>query len=120
MRRRPVADGRGITGWRLTTTFPAVIAATAIGLGCGPRPVTREVVIQGFAFAPASDTVQAGDTVRWSNQDVVPHTATSRAGGFDSRTLEAGRAWTYVSRTPGTYEYECTLHPTMRGTLVVR
>ncbi|HKH91912.1 MAG TPA: cupredoxin family copper-binding protein [Gemmatimonadaceae bacterium] len=115
-----MADRRRIPGRRLTTPLAALVAAIAIVLGCSPRPTTREVVIRSFAFSPATDTVQAGDTVHWINQDVVPHTATSRIGGFDSGTLEAGQDWRYVARTPGTFAYECTLHPTMRGTLVVR
>jgi plastocyanin len=109
-----------VPGRNLATPLVALFAAAAIELGCAPRPATREVVIRAFAFSPATDTVQAGDTVRWSNQDVVPHTATSRIGGFDSGALEAGQDWRYVAGTPGTYAYECTLHPTMRGTLVVR
>jgi plastocyanin len=115
-----VGDARGTPARRLATPLAALIAAAVIGFGCAPRPATREVVIQAFAFSPATDTVQAGDTVRWSNRDVVPHTATSRTGGFDSGTLDAGQDWRYVARAPGTFAYECTLHPTMRGTLVVR
>jgi plastocyanin len=104
----------------LVTPLAALIAAVGIELGCAPRSMTREVVIRAFAFSPATDTVQAGDTIRWSNQDIVPHTATSQSGGFDSGPLEVGHAWRYVARVPGTYTYECTLHPTMRGILVVR
>ena len=114
-----MGDGSRTPGPRLATLL-APMALVAIELGCTPSPSTREVVIRSFAFAPATDTVQAGDTVRWINQDVVPHTATSRIGGFDSGTLESGQDWRYVARTPGTFAYECTLHPTMRGTLVVR
>jgi len=114
------ADRRRISRRRLTTPLAALIAAVAIELGCSPRPKTREVIIRSFAFSPATDTLQAGDTVRWSNRDVVPHTATSRTGGFDSGALESGQDWRYVARDRGTFEYECTLHPTMRGTLVVR
>jgi len=115
-----MADHRRIPVRRLTAPLAALMAAVAIEQGCARRPATREVVIRSFAFSPATDTVQAGDTVRWSNQDVVPHTATSRVGGFDSGALDAGRDWRYVARAPGTFAYECTLHPTMRGTLVVR
>jgi plastocyanin len=97
-----------------------VAILSAVVVGCTPRRSTREVVIQAFAFSPATDTVQVGDTVLWKNRDVVPHTATSPGGGFDSRAIEAGSAWRYVAGTPGTFPYECSLHPTMRGTLVVR
>ena len=113
-----MADRHRISRRRVARLF--VVMAAVIVLGCARRPATREVVIRSFAFSPATDTVQAGDTVRWINQDVVPHTVTSRTGGFDSGTLEAGQDWRYVARTSGTFTYECTLHPTMRGTLVVR
>jgi GTP cyclohydrolase I len=116
---RAVADGHRVPGRRLATLL-ASMTALAVELGCASRPATREVVIRSFAFSPATDTVQTGDTVRWINQDVVPHTATSRIGGFDTGTLEAGQDWRYVARKPGTFAYECTLHSTMRGTLVVR
>ena len=119
-RRRAVGDGRGTPGRRLAPPLAALLAVAVIEFGCAPRPATREIVIEAFAFSPATDTVQAGDTVRWSNRDVVPHTATSRTGGFDSGTLDAGQDWRYVARSPGTFAYECTLHSTMRGTLVVR
>jgi plastocyanin len=120
MRRRAVAESHGTRRRRLAGSLAALIAAAGFALACADAPRTREVVIRGFAFSPATDTVQAGDTVRWSNQDVVPHTATSRIGGFDSGRLDAGRDWRFVARTPGTFAYECTLHPTMHGMLVVR
>lgn len=100
----------------------AFCAALAAGIGCSPRPrPTASVVhIRAFEFAPAADTVQAGDTVVWTNEDVVPHTATALEKTFDSGGIEVGRAWRYVARAPGAYPYACTFHPTMRGLLVVR
>ena len=98
----------------------ATLVATAATVGCSSPPRTREVAIRAFAYSPATDTIRSGDTVVWNNADVVPHTATSREGGFDSKTLGVGETWRWVARSPGTVQYECTLHPTMRGTLVVR
>ena len=40
-------------------------------------------------------------------------------GAFDSKEIGADRKWTYVARKPGRYDYICTLHPNMKGTLVV-
>ena len=40
-------------------------------------------------FAHVSLTVAVGDTVRWTNVDEVPHTATSSDGDWDSGTLSA-------------------------------
>lgn len=98
----------------------AAVVVCALVAACAPRPARREIVIRAFAFSPATDSVMVGDTVVWSNRDVVPHTATSRGAGFDSGTLDAGQDWRYVARASGTYQYQCALHPTMQGTLVVR
>lgn len=97
-------------------------AAVVVTLGCAPRPApaTRTVHIRAFRFAPVADTVQAGDTVLWVNDDIVPHTATALGKEFDSKSIDVGASWRHATRVPGSYEYECTLHPTMRGTLVVR
>jgi hypothetical protein len=76
------------------------------------------VAILNFAFAPQNVTIAAGTTVRWTNQDSYPHTATS-PGNFDSGNLNQGQSWQYTFNTPGTYNYFCALHPTMTGTIIV-
>jgi len=79
---------------------------------------TRTISIEGMQFAPASFTVKQGDTVVWENRDMVPHTATAR-GAFDSGPIAAGKTWRLVAKKAGRFEYVCTLHPTMKATLVV-
>ena len=64
-------------------------------------------------------TVKAGDTVVWVNKDPFPHTATAQ-GVFDSKYIAAGKSWRFKARKAGEFPYICTLHPTMKGTLVVR
>ena len=80
---------------------------------------THEVKIEGMQFTPASLTVKKGDKVVWRNADLVPHTATA-AGSFDSKTIAAGKSWSYTARKAGKHAYVCSLHPTMKGTLVVQ
>jgi len=81
-------------------------------------------VIDEFKFEPAAVTVHAGDTVEWKNDDIVPHTATAdgeaQKPAFDSGTINTGAAWRYVARKKGTYNYSCTLHPNMKGKLIVQ
>jgi plastocyanin len=98
------------------------VAAASAAAACAPRPTpaVQEVRIRAFQFAPAVDTVQVGDTVVWTNEDVVPHTASALQKRFDSGGIEHDHAWRHVALAPGTFPYECTFHPTMRGTLVVR
>ena len=79
------------------------------------------VEISGFAFHPATVTVQAGAKVTWTNSDKAPHTATGVGGtSFDTGTLERGQSGTVTLAEPGTYRYFCRFHPFMRGTIVVR
>jgi plastocyanin len=83
-------------------------------------PRTHMVVIEGMRFAPEALTVTPGDTIEWVNKDLVPHTATSQDGGFDSKDIQADDSWTYTARTTGDFTYVCTFHPTMKATLRVR
>ena len=88
-----------------------------------PAPVPRKHVIEirGMAFEPAELTVTRGDTVVWINRDIVPHTATaSGTRGWDTGTLSQAESGRVVLRDAGTVSYVCQLHPTMRGTLIVR
>ena len=94
----------------------------AMALVCAAMPAfaaTHTVVIDGTAFAPASLTVQRGDRVAFVNKDPFPHTATAK-GTFDSGSIAAGASWTWAADKAGTFDYVCTLHPTMKAKLVVR
>jgi len=74
----------------------------------------------GQFYAPASFTVKAGMTVRWVNHDGTTHTATSKETNiFDSGKIPAGGSFSFTFSQPGTYQYYCTLHPWMTGTVVV-
>jgi plastocyanin len=77
------------------------------------------VTIDGTRFTPDTLTVKAGDSVVWVNKDPFPHTATSRAGGFDSDEIAPGGSWTHRFRKKGEFPYICTLHRTMKATLRV-
>jgi len=84
----------------------------------GPRPPSHTITIENMQFSPQTLTIKRGDRVVWANKDLVPHTATA-AKAFDSRSVAPNASWSYVARKPGRYDYVCTLHPTMKGTLVV-
>ena len=79
---------------------------------------THVVVIDDVRYEPASLTVKRGDTVVWRNDDPFPHTVTAR-GAFDSGSIAARRQWKFVARKAGKFDYLCTLHPSMTGTLIV-
>lgn len=56
----------------------------------------------------------------WVNNDSFPHTATSQAGGFDSKTISTGGSWKFRIAKKGEFAYTCTFHPSMKATLRVR
>jgi plastocyanin len=56
----------------------------------------------------------------WVNKDLVPHTATSKAGGFDSQVIPAEQSWRFTARKKGEFAYICAFHPTMTATLQVK
>jgi plastocyanin len=80
---------------------------------------THVVTIEAMQFRPATLAVKPGDQVVWENRDLVPHTATA-ARQFDSGEIGANKRWTWTAREQGSYAYDCTYHPGMKGTVVVR
>lgn len=94
----------------------AIAAALTQPVSAGGR--TRRIDIKDVAFAPAQVTVHPGDTLEWDNDDIVAHTATSEAAGFDVEVLPGGKGSTVVTRR-GTFTYICRYHPNMAGQIVV-
>ncbi len=78
------------------------------------------VTIKNFAFGPATVNVSVGDTVTWTNQDGAPHTATANDGSFDTGQLTKGKSGSHTFSKAGTFAYICSVHPNMKGTVVVK
>lgn len=82
----------------------------------------QQVHMSGYAYGPGTLTINVGDTVTWTNHDQAPHDAVTTAGPaqFRSPMLSTGQTWSFTFTTPGTYSYYCSIHPDMRGQIVVR
>lgn len=78
---------------------------------------TIDVSIQNFAYNPASVQVSTGDTIRWTNMDSVDHTVTGST--FDSGMIHTGQSYEFRFTTSGVYNYHCSPHPYMTGTVIV-
>lgn len=81
---------------------------------------THSVVIENMQFSPATLVVHRGDRIVWENKDLFPHTVTATDREFDSGSIAAGASWSYVAKSVGNVSYECTFHPTMKGSLRVQ
>jgi YVTN family beta-propeller protein len=91
---------------------PAPVAAA-------PQGQAMAVNIAKFAFVPATITISAGESITWTNSDPVDHTATSDDKVWDSGSLGPNASFTTTFLQPGTYAYHCTIHPFIRGAVVV-
>jgi plastocyanin len=79
------------------------------------------VDVSGAAYHPDTVTVVPGDTIAWTNHDIVPHTATAVTPGvWDTGTMTAGQTAIVVLTRAGTFQYTCTFHPSMHGRLTVQ
>ncbi len=80
---------------------------------------TTTIDISGNAFNPSSKTISEGTTVKWVNNDGYAHTVTSDNQVFSSGNINGGDSYTYTFNSTGTYDYHCTIHTTMTGSIVV-
>ncbi|MFP5331129.1 MAG: plastocyanin/azurin family copper-binding protein [Acidimicrobiia bacterium] len=60
-----------------------------------------------------------GDTVTVRNDDSIAHTWTAVGGAFDSGTLGNGATFTFTFDSPGTFDYICQIHPSMKGSITI-
>lgn len=84
-----------------------------------------EITIEGFAYSPEELTVSVGTTVVWTNRQSVAHTVTAGTPDapnpdlFDSGNLNEDDKFSFTFDEAGSFDYHCTIHPSMQGTIVV-
>jgi YVTN family beta-propeller protein len=114
-----------LTTSSVTATLPVGAAPRKIVIQPGAVPVggataTAAVGISKFAYAPAEIVISAGQSVTWTNADPVDHTITSSDKLWDSGSLAPNGSFSMTFTQPGTYAYFCSIHPFIRGTVVVQ
>ena len=112
---------------------PRRVALIALGVaavaGCAPTsssaptsvaPVGDNAVsITNMAFVPPALTVKVGQTVTWVNHDEEPHTVVAGDGSFHSPGMDDNGMYAFAFTKPGTYDYVCSIHPFMHGSVTV-
>ena len=97
---------------------------TSSGAGMGSSGGSSAALsISGFAFMPNPDTISSGVSLTWTNLDGVAHTVTADTGvtpAFDSGAIAPGASSSLVLTLPGTYAYHCSIHTSMKGTIIVQ
>jgi len=114
-----------VAGWLLAPLVAVALLAACSGPGQSAPPTTlgpSDVRVANFSFTPATLTVKVGTTVTWHfDQPSAPHDVVSLSTPplFDSGTPRGTGTYSFTFTSPGTYPYVCTVHPYMRGTVVV-
>jgi len=109
----------------LVLAFAVSLALVASGAGTAkPAPRASDaqsytINIKDFMFAPRNLTIPVGSKVTWVNKDEEPHKVAEVNSTFGSQPLDTDEGFTYEFKTPGKYEYFCTVHPRMTGTIIV-
>ena len=106
----PTADLR-----RLLRPLPLFVLPIALAAARQPPAVT----VKDLRFSPQSISVPAGGSVTWTNADTRDYTVTAEDGAFDSGTLGPGRQFRHTFPAAGRHPYGSTIHPRMRGLVIV-
>jgi amicyanin len=97
-----------------------LLAGSLILIAAGQaQAMAYPVSIQNTAFNPKELTISAGDTVTWTNNDAMLHDVDLGALG-KSPELHKGETYTKTFDRPGKYDYDCDIHPFMKGTVIVK
>jgi len=94
-----------------TPTTPIPTVATANGTGA--------VSIDGFAYTPTTLVVTKGTTVTWTNKYPLAHRVIATKEEFASADIRTGASFSWTFKESGNYTYYCSIHPTMKGTVIV-
>jgi len=115
--------------YTLATSNSSALSLTSITSTTQSNPAVGKVSIllnsgvegPGTGYSPSVIHVILGknSTVMWTNNDNTIHTVTSNTGLFDSQTINAGQSWTYTFTKAGVYQYHCSYHSWMTGTVNV-
>ena len=107
------------------TSLALLVVTFAVGWFCASAPASAHeahaITMANFAFAPAAMTIEAGDTITWTNTDQAPHdvTVTSGPAQIHSPMLMKGEHWSFTFTVAGTYSYICSIHPDMHAKVIV-
>jgi len=115
---RPLAIGAAI--------LALVALASACGGGDDSAPSTDAntfvVQISDDKFSPASLTVPKDTKVKWTWTGSNPHSVVGKFGNKDVSSEQHRRSGSFelTLDTPGTYTYQCGVHPAMTGKIIVQ
>lgn len=95
-----------------------VLLSIFLAIGCTSKGKTVDVKIQNASFNPDSISISSGDTVKWTNMDSGTHTVVGTY--FSSGNISSGKSYEHKFTKAGTYNYSCSIDPSMKGVVIVK
>jgi len=86
------------------------------------KAITHTVEIEQFKFKPEKLEIKLGDSIRWVNRDIVPHTATAIDKSWDTGEIlhNESKALTFSKDAKNPIiEYYCFYHPSMKAKITI-
>ena len=107
---------------RLTAIFAALASTPCLAedaniASAGPMATVN---MDHNTFIPGEITVAPGTTVTWVNDENMPHTVVDLNKAFRSKTLVKDASFSFTFATAGDYSYLCSIHPNMKGKVIVK
>jgi plastocyanin len=100
---------------------PRLCALSALAFAAFAMPASAETIrvnVDKLVYSPAKVSAHVGDTIEWTNADILLHTATARTKDFDVNLPVKG-AGRVTLKKAGEIEYFCKIHPNMVGHISV-
>ncbi len=101
---------------------PGIVWVIFLLAGCtdsGQKAVRHDISIAAMQFTPDTIVVQKGDTLVFTNNDMVDHDISDfPAKRWASPKLQPGDTWTYIPMEGGTYF--CSIHQIMKGEIIIK
>ena len=96
----------------------AIVFKPTFAIG-SEEPVTHEVRIVKFKFVPETLQVKVGDTIKFTNEDIAPHTATANDKSWNTKRLKKGKSASIEVTENFSGSYTCQFHPKMKAQIEV-
>ncbi len=112
----------GSTIQTVSATFTGLAGPVSFTAHATTPPTSAAVSVEDNHFNPQNSVVQTGGTVTWTWAGANPHTLTFTFGPTPLPANQSAQMSGTASRTitaVGTYNYTCTIHGGMNGTLTV-
>ena len=104
----------------LLVSLFALAGCTQMAHAATTAKAGAKVSIVNFEFTPGEITIAPGESVTWTNDDGAPHGLEYHDGEKGTDLLLPGASFSRRFDRPGTYDYNCSVHPYMTGRVIVR